>query len=207
LERTVGVENMTEEKKKRQIVISLEGFDPEEKPTPQKLEKIKRKEDKQFEETLKYFFVLVVGVAVAWSSLRMPDPMFATVTFSVGLAMFFAGLGITLINLKFMEKLRKMREFMEKRHAHANEGLIWIWVTCLLFLVVYSIAFFVLIGPVMTIYDIAIANYTFPEPLNTFITKIPTIITWSAGIALIGMLIWALTASQSPKEVYYPAPG
>ncbi|MEM1589812.1 MAG: hypothetical protein QW175_05290 [Candidatus Bathyarchaeia archaeon] len=83
-----------------------------------------------------------------------------------------------------------------------NRGVAWIWVSCLIAIVIFSIAWFVLSPVALTIIDSVTAYY--PSDIQWVITIAKNVLQWFPIIMIFGLLLWAYVRSQRPQDVSYP---
>lgn len=83
-----------------------------------------------------------------------------------------------------------------------NRGVTWIWVSCLIAIVVFSISWFVLSYPALAIIDSL--SGSMPSDQQWVLAIARTVLQWFPILMIFGLLLWAYVRSQRPQEVSYP---
>lgn len=83
-----------------------------------------------------------------------------------------------------------------------NRGVAWIWISCLIAIALFSIAWFVLSQVAFAVIDAVAAN--FPGDYQWVITIARNVLQWFPIMMIFGLLLWAYVRSQRPQDVSYP---
>lgn len=86
-----------------------------------------------------------------------------------------------------------------------KHGVLWVWVVCLMAIVVMALAWFTLTWPVYLMIQQIESLFTFPTGAQSAVDLVKTVIAWFLVFFVLGMLLWAYVNSQRREDVTYPA--
>lgn len=92
-----------------------------------------------------------------------------------------------------------------KRSLRSNRsGIVWVWVACLVAIVLYSIVWFAMGMASSVFFEAMTSIYTFPAPMNLTAAAILSVIAVNPMLMLGGLILWAYVNSGRREDVTYP---